>query len=485
MRECHALPERIETGIKGLDAILYGGLIARRGYLLRGGPGLGKTTLGLSFLASGDANEPTLFIGFQEPPEQIRANAGGVGIDTSGIDFLDLSAGEEFFTQNEAYDVFSTADVDRGPIAELIVEAVERIRPGRVFVDSMTQLRFMAPDVAQFRKQTLSFLRYLIHRGSTVLFTSEPSEDFPDDDLQFLADGVISLERRRRRTVIEVGKFRGSRSHNGIHQFRIDGSGFHVFPRQRLPSPKRELNDSRKLGSGNVELDAMLHGGLEAGSVTLLTGPTGIGKSTLAACYAIVSAKQGHPAIIYIFEEEMTTYLSRLRNLGIDIDTPMKSGSLQVEQVEPLRYLADEFTSMVRSDVEEKAIELVVLDSISGFDIALEIDEDVGRPLHAFAKNLSRLHVSVLMVNENRVTTQELRVSDRDINYLADNVIYLRYLQTPVALKKIIGILKKRLSDFDNALYLFRVAPGGIELEPLTIDVRAELSSVFNIGEPG
>ncbi|WP_280140901.1 ATPase domain-containing protein [Halomonas daqiaonensis] len=248
-----------------------------------------------------------------------------------------------------------------------------------------------------------------------------------------------------------------------------------MYPRLLPPLPLKDLPDTWQVGSGNTDLDTMLNGGLESSTVTLVTGPSGVGKSTLGACYALESARQGHPAAVYIFEEECGTYMGRLRSLGFELDALLDSGNLLVEQIEPLRYLADEFTSQVRDHVEDNGIELVVLDSIEGFNIALEADEGVGRPLHAFAKTLARLGVTVILINENHVTTDTLAISDRKISYLSDNVIYLRYLQTDSTLQKTIGILKKRMTDFDNRLQLFNVTAGGFEIKRLSESAREQL----------
>ncbi|SEL83546.1 RecA-superfamily ATPase, KaiC/GvpD/RAD55 family [Halomonas daqiaonensis] len=333
----------------------------------------------------------------------------------------------------------------------------------------------MSADVYQFRRQATALLNYLVSRGCTVLFTSESSREMPDNDLQFIADGVINLERTATRSNIQVSKLRGSDFDAGPHQYRVDEDGFKVYPRLLPPLPLKDLPDTWQVGSGNTDLDTMLNGGLESSTVTLVTGPSGVGKSTLGACYALESARQGHPAAVYIFEEECGTYMGRLRSLGFELDALLDSGNLLVEQIEPLRYLADEFTSQVRDHVEDNGIELVVLDSIEGFNIALEADEGVGRPLHAFAKTLARLGVTVILINENHVTTDTLAISDRKISYLSDNVIYLRYLQTDSTLQKTIGILKKRMTDFDNRLQLFNVTAGGFEIKRLSESAREQL----------
>ena len=165
--------DRLSTGIPGLDEVMYGGLVPGKAYLVRGGPGTGKTTLGLHFLATGVANgEKTLFITLGEPVEQIRKNAATLGFEPDDIAFLDLSPTSEFFTQVQTYDIFSPAEVEREPTTQKIIEQVETIKPQRIFMDAMTQLRYLSTDAFQFRKQVLSFLRYLVEQGATVLFSA-------------------------------------------------------------------------------------------------------------------------------------------------------------------------------------------------------------------------------------------------------------------------------------------------------------------------
>jgi len=456
--------QRISTGIPGLDELLHGGLVARRRYLVRGGPGRGKTTLGLSFLSATPADKTALFIGFQEPEDELRANAATVGIDLGDVHVLSLAPSEEFFTQREAYDVFAASDVEQEPLIDSIVDAVERIRPTRVFVDSLTQLRFLSSDVFQYRKQVLSFLRFVTERGATVVFSSESSTDVPDDDLQFISDAVINLQADNAQSTVTVTKFRGSGFMRGAHQFRADHRGLTVFPRMRPPTRNVDRAERAPLTSGIDGLDPILHGGLEAGTVTLITGPTGVGKSTLASHFAIDAAANGRRAAIYLFEEEVDLFVRRSRALGLDIDRLHADGALALEQVEPLRYLADEFTSLVRHDVEENGVELVVIDSITGFELALA-SETVRMALHALAKNLARLGISVILVNETAVSTEEFLVSERDISYLSDNVIYLHYVHPNGSLRRGLGVLKKRLSGFESGLHPFELGAGGIRLQ--------------------
>lgn len=206
-----ATTERLPTGVPGLEEVLGGGFIPQRAYLVRGAPGTGKTIFGLHFLTAGAAkNERCLFIALGEPEGQIRKNATALGFDLKGITFLDLSPAPEFFAEAQSYDIFYPAEVERVPITHKIIEQIEALRPQRVFLDAMTQFRYLSTDAFEFNKQVFSFLRFLVKSGATVLFTSESSSMAPDDDLQFMSDGVINLEFTGEERSLSVTKFRGS-----------------------------------------------------------------------------------------------------------------------------------------------------------------------------------------------------------------------------------------------------------------------------------
>jgi circadian clock protein KaiC len=456
---------RLSTGLKELDRILSGGLIKGASYLIRGGPGQGKTTLGLHFLASAPQKGKALFIGFQEPEEQLRTNAGSVGIDVSNISFLSLAPDEHFFTDQQGYDVFAASDVEQEPLAQSVMETVDRLTPTHVFVDSMTQLHFLSSDLYQYRKQVLSFLRYFRDRGATILFTSECSAGLSDEDLQFIADGVITLGAAPSGAFLQVNKFRGSHFMPGAHQMRVGPSGLELFPRRLPPKVNLKKDEVWRYATGVKKLDEILHGGIEAGTISLITGPSGAGKSTLASLFAAHAAKDGRKSAIYLFEEEQVSMLFRSKSLGIELEKPCDAGLVSIEQVEPLRYLADEFTNLVHDKVEKDGVELVILDSVAGFELTLGEGEKAKIALHAFAKGLSRRGISVILVNEIEAVTGQFKVSEKGISYLADNVIFLRLVEADGQLKKSLGVLKKRLSTFDSRMYIFEIGHSGICLE--------------------
>lgn len=459
---------RVLTGVRGLDEVIDGGLIPQRAYLVRGGPGSGKTTLGLHFLTDGTARgEQSLFITLGEPEDELRANAEALGFDLGHVHFLDLSPNAAFFTEIQTYDIFSPAEVEREPVTQQILEQIERIRPQRVFVDAMTQFRYLSTDAFQFRKQVLSLLRFLVEQGATILFTSEGSSSAPDDDLQFMADGVINLQSSGGNRTISVSKLRGSDYRSGAHSMRLTERGMEVFPRL-LPDQHAQQYRLETLSSGVPEIDELLHGGLERGTITMISGPTGVGKTTLGVQFMKEAAGRGERSVVYTFEEPQETLVRRCESLNIPVRAMIERGTLSVVPVEPLHFTPDEFARVVRREVEERQAGIVMIDSVSGYRVSLRGEEPVTH-LHALSKYMQNMGVAVLLINEVTTIAGEFLVSDIGASYLADNIIFLRYLELSGEIHKVIGVLKKRLSSFERTLREIETTQYGIKVgRPLT-----------------
>jgi len=468
--------DRLSTGILGLNEILHGGLVPGRAYLVRGGPGTGKTTVGLHFLAAGAAHgNNTLYITLGEPAEQIRTHAEALGLNLNETTFLDLSPTSEFFSEVQTYDIFSPAEVEREPTTQKIIQQVETLKPQRVVLDAITQFRYLSSDAFQFRKQVLSFVRFLLEQGTTVIFTSEGSKAAPDDDLQFISDGVIHLSSHTDdgRT-LSVTKFRGSDFRRGFHSMQLTSKGVEVFPRLQPQVYNRKFI-VKAIPSGVPELDELLHGGLERGTITILTGSTGVGKTTLGIQFMKEAAGRGERSVVYAFEELEETLLHRCESINIPARAMIERGTLSIVQVEPLLFSPDEFANLVRQEVEEKQAQIVMIDSVSGYRLSLR-GQDLVPHLHALCKYLQNMGVTVILINEVEGIIGDFRVTEVGISYIADNIIFLRYLELQGEIRKAIGVLKKRLSDFEKSLREIQITRYGIKVgKPLT-NLRGILS---------
>ncbi|MHB0874991.1 MAG: ATPase domain-containing protein [Anaerolineae bacterium] len=475
--------ERIATGVPGLDEVLDGGLLPRRAYLIRGGPGVGKTILGLHFLAEGACRgEVGLYVNLGEPEAQVRRNADQLGIDIGSVSFLDLAPTADFFTESLSYDIFSPAEVEREPVTQSVLRQVRDLRPTRVFLDAMTQFRYLSPDQYQFRRQMLSLIRFLTEEGATVVFSSEASTAAPDDELQYMADGILNLTAMSDMRGLSVIKLRGSDFRAGQHTYRLGAHGMVVFPRL-LPEAFHREFVAETIASGVPELDELLHGGLERGTVTLVSGPNGVGKTTLGMQFMKEAAGRGERSVIYAFEESADTLMRRSQALNMPVAVMVKRGTLVVTSIEPLHYTADEFVHMVRQEVEQKQASIVMIDSISGYRLSLR-GEDLVTHLHALCKYLVNMGVTVILVAEVESIIGSFRATEYGISYLADNIVFLRYLEIQGELRKAIGVLKKRLSDFEKSLRQFEITRYGIKVgEPLT-DLRGILSGTPEFVSP-
>jgi circadian clock protein KaiC len=475
---------RLDTGVAGLNDVLMGGLVPNRAYLVRGGPGSGKTTLGLHFLAAGASAERRLYITLGESASQIRDGAMRLGIDTAGVEFLDLSPTSDFFAQLQTYDIFTPAEVEREPTTKRIVATVSETKPGRIFIDSITQFRYLASDAFQFRRQIISFMRYLIEAGATVLFASEGTEEVPDDDLQFLADGVITLGSTDLGRTLRIDKLRGSGSRAGVHSMRLADHGMEVFPRL-VPEARAAIANFECVPSGVPELDALLHGGLQRSTVTIVSGPSGSGKTSLGLQFMKEAAGRGERSVVYSFEEEVPVMLARCDGIQIPARAMIEHGTLVMRKIEPLVFGPEQFAAEVRCEVEERGAKIVMLDSVAGYRLSVR-GEGLTEHLHALCKYLQNRGVLTLLVNEVESITGDFRVTDAGLSYLADNVIFLRFIEIgepgqAVELRKAIGVLKKRLGDFEKGVREYEITSYGLRVGKPLVGLRGLLTGVPEI----
>lgn len=470
---------RLLTGIKGLNEILHGGFIPQRAYLIRGGPGSGKTTLGLHFLLA-DTSQGSLFVTLGESEARLRENAERSGLLTTGMDVLDLSPGKAGGTSGN-YSLLESWDVEGNAIHDGILAYVREHRPKRILIDSLSQMRYLSADTFQFRKQVLSLLRTLSSEGATVLFTSEqtPSQD-DDQALAFLSDGVISLEHNEGGRQCRIGKMRGSSFAQGLHYFHLGDAGLMLYPRL-MPDRHGRIVDHVQLSSGIPAFDELTHGGIERGTVTLLSGPTGVGKTTLGAQLMSEAAKRRERSVIYCFDEGASTFTTRCKQIGLPVSEMVDTGNLRFEAVEPLHYNPDQFAAAVRTEVEDRGTTMVMIDSLSGYQQSVR-GENLRERIHALCRYLVNMGVTVVLVNEIfSITGDQTRVTEHGLSYIADNIVMLRYMELNGELRKSIGVLKKRAGNFEKSLREFEITAEGIRVGPPLRGLRGILGGVPEI----
>ena len=463
--------ERLPTGVPGLDYILKGGLPKSRLHLLEGSPGTGKTTLGLQFLLEGARHGETgLYITLSESEEELLAVARSHSWSLDNIVIQDLTQSGDALTDSSTYTVFHPSEVELDEATRAVLDEVERVSPARVVFDSLSEMRMMASEPLRFRRQILALKQYFLKRDCTVLLLDDRSLTNPDRQLESIAHGVIVLEYvpvdyGRQRHSMRVVKMRGVSFQSGSHDFNIETGGLRVFP--RLSQDQTVDFTPGTLGSGEANLDELI-GGLHFGTSTILLGPAGVGKSTLAMMYAASAAERGERAAVYLFDEGIGTLYQRTESLGIDIRKHVEAGRIAVRQIQLAELTPGELSYMVGREVEEHRARVVIIDSVNGYLMATPQERFLTMQFHELLGYLNGNGVvSILVVGQYGMLGS--MQSPIDMSYLADSVVLLRYFEAGGAVRQAISMLKKRMGDHERTVREYKMGPGGLQLgKPLT-----------------
>jgi circadian clock protein KaiC len=466
--------QRSATGIPGFDDVLNGGLVSHRLYLIDGNPGAGKTTLALQYLLEGvKAGEKCLYITLSETKEELSAGAASHGWSLDDIEIIELIASESDLDGESQVTMYHPSEVELTETTRRVLDAVEKTNPSRVVFDSLSELRLLAQNSLRYRRQILALKQFFIGRKCTVLLLDDRTSEGSDLQLQSIAHGVVALDQlspvygaERRR--LRVMKLRGSNFRGGYHDFTIREGGITVFPRL-IASEHSELFDQVPIKSGVTALDSLLGGGPDRGTSTLLIGPAGSGKSTIAVQYAVAAAERGDHAVIFAFDESLATLKARTASLGIKFKEGMDAGQVKVQQVDPAELSPGEFVGLVRASVEKNKARVVVIDSLNGYMNAMPEEQFLTAQLHELLTYLGRQGVTTLMVVAQHGIVGAKMQTPVDTSYLADSVVLLRYFEYAGKVKKAISVVKKRSGAHEESIREIRFDEKGIHLsEPLS-----------------
>ena len=459
---------KVSTGIKGFDEIVHGGLPATRSYLIVGGAGCGKTVLSLQWLLDGvRRGEKSAYVTLAEPASSIRHNASGFGWDLSGLEILDLTALGESLTEGE-YRVFQPNEVEHAEIWRSLFDFIQAKRPERLVIDSVTHLRYLSTDPYQFRKHVRGLVSCLNQAGCTAYLLYDPSELAREASVGLAVDGIVHLRRGISPGLatgirsIEVEKLRGTDFISGLHPLRIGRDGVEVFP-HRIEKTGSTRPGELTIPSGIAGINELLGGGLESGTTTMLCGPAGVGKSSLGTQFLIEGAKLGKRSILFTFEESPESVMTRSRGIGLALAAHLQSGAVKIVRVNPMELYPDEFLAMVRRAVEEEGFSCVMVDSLRGYELAMEEFGMAKAHIHNLLTYLNRNAVTTLIVSEAEyITSAELRATDLGVSHLADTVVLMRYAEYKGQVIKIINCLKKRIGGFQPELRQLTIGSKGM-----------------------
>lgn len=466
-------PVKAAFAVSGLDDVLGGGLTRKRLYLLEGSPGTGKTTIAFEFLLEGARQgEKGLHITLSETEEELRESAASHGwtIGTE-LEIFELTPPESLLDVNQQQSLLYSSDLELGETTRAIFDKVDAVNPVRIVLDSLSEIRLLAGGSLRYRRQILALKHYFARLGATVLMLDDLTADATDKAVHSIAHGVIRLEElapdygaeRRRLRVI---KYRGQRYRGGNHDYTIATGGVKVFP--RLVSLEHKTAFARnQIASGIGALDALLGGGIEAGSSALVLGPAGAGKSLLTIQYVCAAVARGETAAMFIFDEELGLLIERTKAMGFDLNGYRESGQLVIEQVDAAELSPGEFAHRVRRVVTDMQAKTVVIDSLNGYQAAMSEEHALILHVHELLQYLNRQGATTFITLAQHGLVGDMK-SPVDLTYIADTVLLLRYFECLGQVRRAISVVKKRTGAHEDTIREYLITNSGLRVgEPL------------------
>ncbi|MBX3572883.1 MAG: AAA family ATPase [Mesorhizobium sp.] len=461
----------IRSGVDGLDYVLRGGYAKFRSHLVEGRPGSGKTTLGLQFLLEGARNgERCLYITLSESKRELLSVAARHGWDLQGIEILELVPPELSLDPSQLQTLVHSSDLELGETVHSALDAIDRLKPDRVVFDSLSEIRLLSQGSLRYRRQVLALKSFFLLNNVTVLLLDDLTAEQDDLNLHSISHGVIRMEQltpiyggeRRRLRVI---KMRGVQIRGGYHDFVIRPGGVTVFP--RLVASEHDVAEHGTPALSSDSLDALVGGGLERGTSTLLMGPSGVGKSTIASTYCHAAMVRGERVLVLLFDETKRIYLARAAGVGMEFTAFAADGRLILEQVDPAELSPGELSSRIRDAVEKAEAKIVVIDSLTGYLNAMSEEQHLVLQMHEILTYLNQKGIVTILLLANHGLIGQMAVPV-DMTYLCDSVLLLRFFENGGRLRRAISVIKKRVGAHEDTIREFKISASGVSVgEPL------------------
>jgi circadian clock protein KaiC len=465
--------DRATIGNSGLDNVLGGGLSRGHVFLLEGEPGSGKTTIALQFLLAGAAaGEKCLYVTLSETEKELRAGAASHGWTLDDhIGICELLPPDSLLDGGNHQTLLYSSDLELGETTTELLDAVRRVNPLRLVIDSLSEIRLLAQSSLRYRRQILTLKHFFARMNTTVLLLDDLTSEATDKTVHSIAHGVIQVQQvspeygsERRR--LRILKYRGQKYRGGYHDMTIVTGGVRVFPRLVAGEHRTRFVRSA-IPTGIAAFDKLLGGGVDAGSGTLILGPAGTGKSLIAITFALAAVARGEKAALFIFDEELGLLFDRMKGMNLDLEGAWERGDLRIEQIDAAELSPGEFAHRVRQRVDNETIKTVVIDSLNGYQAAMPAENSLILHMHELLQYLNRQGTATFLTMAQHGLVGDMK-APVDVTYLADTVILLRYFEAHGRVRRAVSCIKKRTGHHESTIREYHIGNGGLTVgEPL------------------
>lgn len=464
----------LSTGIPTLDRIFGGGLPKGSLIVLAGAPGTGKTILAQQWcFANASKEHPALYYTtLSEPHSKLVRHLEQFAFFQpdalgSAVEFNHLPA--------------LTGDGELEPAMHEIVRRSFEAHPSIVVLDSAKALHETSDADQRFREVVYDLASKVAHTDAVLVLVGEYVRDDVTKAAEFaVADGIISLDNDGAEPwaprTLQILKMRGADPLAGRHAFTIGDSGVRVSPRLESIVPAKIRPQPGRITTGISGLDEMMHGGMHAGTATLVAGPSGAGKTVLGLQFALAGIERGEPAVFVTLQENEEQLLGKAAGFGWDARAAVANGSLHVVYLEPIEIGADAFAAEILALVNGIGAKRVVLDGLNELENSLHGDGRFPAYLWTLVSSLCASGATPIFTNETSAFFGPIFELLGGLSFVFDNVVLLRYAELESEIKRALAVVKMRYSDHAKSLVEFEIGDHGISVRGRFAGVRGVLS---------
>lgn len=471
MKNLSSQPNLIRTGVHGLDEVFLGGVRENNIILVEGGPGTGKTTLGLEFIYRGakDFDENGLVVTFELSAEKLLRDAAGFGWEF-----------EELAEQKKVKIIYTSPMVILDELQSpdgVLASEIREMGAKRILIDGLAPLRMVGEVMNRrpFRDSLHMLVEGLQRFGVTAMMTNEISYEGADSlnagtHERFVCDTIINMSvqehLRGMRRSLKVIKSRGQDYITGSHTLKIvPDKGIEVYRRTQSRPKEFQMQPSsrERISIGNKEVDKIMGGGLYKGSITLAVGISGTGKTVTGTQFLMEGFRLGEPGMLVTLDEHPAQMIRNGETLGLQMGQAVKNNNLAILYDSPLELELDVHFEEILKKVKDNGIKRVVIDSLAAYEEA-NPDEAVGF-IYALATFFKNNQITAIFNYESPELLGVSQISEElKASHLVDNIILLNYVEIATKLRRAMTIPKVRGSNNQKVTREFLIAEGGIKI---------------------